>query len=721
MTDALGILLRFILDKNAQRQAVTGILQVDDALEKTHDTSDELTRAFEQDLSRAMDDIREKSQELQSEFNQLNETGERLGRISTVLSVAGAGLVGGILLAAKSHVDQLEETGEAGTQAVEDWLEATERLKASQRSFGRVALQAALPLLERAAVLAEKAASFIEKNPEIVQAALNTGLVVATLGAVGTAVSQGIKLIADIGFLAAKAQETINAAIVKKASETNLKAALLSQKSASNLIGGFTDPKALIANLGKGLGAAVVLAVAAFAGSQGGIALGNAINRQIQGEDFREQDASDALRTVKQIFASDVGILLLGLEKIGVVSRDTSSEVFESTKKLLGLNKEIEDLGTTSEKSEETIKNFRQTKEVFEDFLDADLEATEQYNKDRERVISTAATRTESANKRFKDAIERASETLSDSLSRINRRFSEASKDAAEDSARRRADIVRQGGEDIEDIEKDHQSELVRLRRDHNRTTTDLIAKRDALGLIREKERFNDQVREAEEGANELVAQRREDIAQQLRDESRAYQVARSRRLRQYRQDIKDAEERNKAQVALAKKQQEEALALAEKEKSDRLRELKDRYREERIERLNAAFDQISDLSGNLTAERLLKQKFYDAMLTDSEKFMSAFYRQMTTPIVALTGANAAPVPISGNIQGATTPTSSTASAAAARAFREQSRRTTRAGAARNTNVNLELPGGIVTVEVLGDILTENNDNIGSQIEEILR
>jgi hypothetical protein len=78
--------------------------------------------------------------------------------------------------------------------------------------------------------VAEKAAAFTEAHPEIVQAALNVGLLTAGFGALATAVSKGIKLVADVKYLATLPVQIEAARMQDRAADKQLQAALLRAK-----------------------------------------------------------------------------------------------------------------------------------------------------------------------------------------------------------------------------------------------------------------------------------------------------------------------------------------------------------------------------------------------------------------------------------------------------------------------------------------------------------
>ena len=181
MADELDILIRFITDKAAKEGTVAAI--------------DALQRQME-DFEQSIEEAKKSSQELKS-------LSKEIAQASREAFLIGTAITGGIFAAANKYVKDAKEA----TAVTVAWKAAQEGLNRSGTRIGASLAQEALPLLERAAVISDKVAGFVESHPEIVRAALNTGLVVASLGAVGIAVSKGIRIYADVAYLAAVAKE----------------------------------------------------------------------------------------------------------------------------------------------------------------------------------------------------------------------------------------------------------------------------------------------------------------------------------------------------------------------------------------------------------------------------------------------------------------------------------------------------------------------------------
>lgn len=192
------------------------------------------------------------------------------------------------------------------------------------------------------------------------------------------------------------------------------------------------------------------------------------------------------------------------------------------------------------------------------------------------------------------------------SQSRSMRDFYTSERQAEQDYYRNRLDIARSYNIETQRAEEDHQVEMRRLREDYNERAEDLIAQRDALGLIRETRAYEKDRRRADEDYQKEAARRNEDFAQQMSDLAEQFAIARAERLANFQQQMKDAKENFQIQ-----RQREQA------EYRQQLQDLETEYNKERKERREAFIEQLQDLAEGLTQERILRSKFTAAMLND--------------------------------------------------------------------------------------------------------
>lgn len=150
------------------------------------------------------------------------------------------------------------------------WLETTEELEKAQSRLGGVAIDSILPLMELTTDVLTKAAEFAEKYPELIQLAFGIGTVVIMATALQSAVSRGIRLIADAKLILIETKRFIAAQMNRDAADKMLVAATMNQRAAKQQLaggagGGVRGALGAIGGLG-GLGSALAVggAVAAW-------------------------------------------------------------------------------------------------------------------------------------------------------------------------------------------------------------------------------------------------------------------------------------------------------------------------------------------------------------------------------------------------------------------------------------------------------------------------
>jgi hypothetical protein len=345
------ILLRFMMDEAANQRVQKGVSTMQEELDRIKNSETEIgveatkaTAAIEKGTkkaSNAVDDLNKKLSEAKKKISDLKQVGDRIESISRPFLLAGTAIVASFFLAANAEAKRIKELGGEVDEVTKRWLAANESIAASQSKIGRAAEIAVLPLLEKAADLAEKAAAFVETHPDLVSAALNIGVWTAGIGAIGVAVGKGIKLVADIKYLAATAQFTFDTILMKKASAEMLTAAVIFQKgagipgaikgagtAAATTVG--TASAAGVAGTGgaaavggsaalTAVGVAVGTALALIIGAKIGELIGNELSKALFD---KEQNIGNALQTAYRIPATATQFLVLQLGKLGIVSEE---------------------------------------------------------------------------------------------------------------------------------------------------------------------------------------------------------------------------------------------------------------------------------------------------------------------------------------------------------------------------------------------------------------
>lgn len=189
---------------------------------------------------------------------------------------------------------------------------------------------------------------------------------------------------------------------------------------------------------------------------------------------------------------------------------------------------------------------------------------------------------------------------------RAMRDFYENERQAEREYYRNRMQAARQHNVETQRAEEDHQRDMQRMREDFDAQAEDLIAGRDALGLVRATRDYERERRRAEEDYRVEASRRNQDFARQMADMAEQFAISRQQRLADFQQRLKDEKE-----------DFEIRRRRAEQEHRQQLQDLQQQYYDERRKRYEAFRQQLEDLADVLTKERILRDKFTEAMLDD--------------------------------------------------------------------------------------------------------
>ncbi len=587
-------------------------------IEGIEDEIKKVEKAWSIGVSRAIDKANKRLEETQARMEKISSDASKLEGVSSTIALAGAAMLAPIILSANKYIDAMREMGDENDILVTQWTDSNERIENSFLRIGKISTRAVLPLMEKAAELTEKTADFVEDNPDVVKAALNTGVALATLGAVGVAVSKGIRLYAEASYLLAGAQNLAAGQLMLKAAEGNLAASVIATKNAeiTTLATGGVAQKIIdiMPKAGKALGSSFILVAAAGLGAAIGLALGNAIDKAMGGEG--DAKMGDVWETYRKGLASYAGAGMIVLNELGVVSDETSGKMWDATKGFLGLGDAVQDAGNKAGQAGNEFTN-KEFDLILSDYSDANTASIQKYAQQRIDAIDRFDGAVETANAALDSSIARAASNLNKTLSSLASGYNESERKASEAYNARRANISRSGAEEIEQIERDHQEEMLALEKSHNQSVLDFTDDRDALGLSKEKARYEEELTEKSRQKEIDIADSKNKTSKALADAARAESLRSAQAKRAYNLQVKAAHEQHKAAVELARKQHEEKLASLELEKKKELAAVQKAQREERIALIKERNAQLVDLDGALSKERELKRKYYIAMLDD--------------------------------------------------------------------------------------------------------
>ena len=671
MTDSFDISLKFILDEAAQKRVEAGASTLAEELAKVGVSMDQIkgakfgdavakevdkaAKSTKEKLNPALKETKDLIKEAKAEAALLQKQAAAMSsdlekqRIASLRGAAGfiegigrgaliggTAVSGGIFLAAKNYIKDAEESDELTRQ----WLASTKEIEKAQERIGRVAAQAVLPTLEKAAEIAGKVAGFVEAHPEIVEAAFNTGLFVAGFGALSIAVSKGIKLFADVKYLLTIPVQLEAAKLQDRAATKQLEAAALRLKELGVSIPTAVSPAAGAGGVGGLLaGGTLATIITTLVAPAVGAIVGDKIFDAIEGRDVK---FNDYITTAKQALALDAKNIgdLIGRSKtvVGGVLTDKQfdpnlgTKWFEKVAIALGL---LENKGEDAAKSLENVAaNLDQVAgslheseivAAFEKWKEDDARIVSEAAAERIKIVAAAEKAVSMETARNAARVSSINAAAAKRAESLTSNFLRADTKAEADYQEQRAKIIRDGGKEVRRIEDDHQERLRKLTLEHKERVEDLTASRDALGLAKEARRFNQAKAEEARSTREEIAKRREDIAVRLQEIDREHQIEQAQRLAQFQEAIQENEAQRKEELKQAAIAHAEEMKQIREQRAAQLRELAETLTAERLRRREVFIEQIRDLDASLLGERGLKQRYYTLMLQDAEKWLAAY------------------------------------------------------------------------------------------------
>jgi hypothetical protein len=524
----------------------------------------------------------------------MRENAEKLQQMGTTLGVAGAAILAPFLLAARTYTQQVGQSEETSRR----WIKANEKLQDAQVRVGRETMKVLTPLLEKGADLADKFATFIEKNPDVLKAILTVGGGLAAAGTVVTLIAQAQKLIATVQLLTGAGAIGIAAGGAAGAAGkagilaglTPLLPAIIAAVAAYLALNAIKIPgqkESAWASGTRAGGELLTIAAAGWGTMFGGPELAAKWGKSIGELTGVIQKADDATQQATDAFAGFTNEQLKAY--LAYIKADQEAEQ------------------AYKQKRSDLISNARQ----------AELEAERAYQKQRSDLISNA---NQTAHREDEDFNRKRSQTLRD--------FYQSEQQTEADYYANRMRIARDSSLAAARAEEDHQRELRNLQEDHADRMNDLAASRDALGMVREMRSAEKERRNVEENYQIEVRRKNEDLANTLADNEAQFSTQRQQRFDQFQQQLADEDEQRKIDAQRRKEDFDQQLLEldnqykieAQKRSDDfnkQLRDLADQFYRDRNQRRQAFQLQLQDTADALSQERTLKAQYNAAMLAD--------------------------------------------------------------------------------------------------------
>lgn len=379
------------------------------------------------------------------------------------------------------------------------WIKTQQRIMQSQLALGRAATRALQPWQDRLASILNMVTDFVEKNPELVQSAINIGAVVA---ASATAVNAATRVAATV-------RQTFS----------------------------YIQQLRQLQGIGAGFGAAGILAVglpaAGIAGMAGGKAISGglasigAVSQQYNAQ-VQAQTAGSVIKSFLQVLAS-AGLLIkqsmnnfavdlakLGAtiskviadiqESLGIISPEAAQQQRDAADKAVTdianyLNKQLQEQAKFNDQAISKVGEFVDSAlgqlnaggagagpaaGFSQDVLDNFAQFMQQLQQQEQQFLAEQQRAITAFNRQMAEAEADFRESQAQAESEYQRSVSEAQKSYQEEQAQSRKDFYR--GE--QKATQDFLLAQERARQDHEYRLQDAAARLDALAVIQEQRQF---------------------------------------------------------------------------------------------------------------------------------------------------------------------------------------------------------------------------------------
>lgn len=576
----LSVQLKYILDAKALESVKSGNSTISSELKK-----------IEQNATSSM-----------AVLEKLSNISKDMQMVGKRMFVGGVGILGAMFLEAKRYIDSAKESNDITRR----WSASMQKLETSHNRISKVVAQEMLPIIEKAVTYLDKFATFIEQNPGVVKAAVNIGTALVVMGAITVALGKVLDIVTRIAGLVNLAKGYFAKTLATEVATTAGGGAAISTTSAGTIIG-----------------SALVYAIALYVGAKAGEFIGNKLGKAVYGEDYKEQDLSDAGKTAFRILKLSASGFTAVAEELGIVAEG-------STLKVLRWGETVGDASDEAAKGAAGITAFeRSIVDAYVAMKEREVSINQQYN---EQVLSVNEQYHRSvlqAEQNHAKAIEQIASSSSAAISNIVASFQSDMAQMEADYISERADIISSGQEQIEQIQRDSQERLREMAIDHEKRVRQLTLSRDALGLAQENADYKEAVNEEKRRARAEIQRAKQETQNQLSELDRRYAEEKAQREQAY----KDQLAAQSAQDSAAREQADAAykaeLEQLQNAKETELAELSKNHQKELAANRRAFYQQIRDLNNALADERGLRNEYYSLMLEDARAFMEQYRSEM--------------------------------------------------------------------------------------------
>jgi hypothetical protein len=587
-TRELLAILRYEIDQQSKQQAQKGIADIKKGLEDTARTADKTAKS---------------TKDLMARFNEMRESAEKLQGISVRVGAAGAAVLAPLIGMSQKYLEFAGQSESISSR----WINASKSLEQSGVRVGRVVTTELLPVLERAADIAERAAAFAETpaGQQAIRAALSIGGTLAAVSAVGMAAAQIKSAVGTAGWLLAKT------GALNSRSGSALDP-LISARIASFGSGGGGIAAATTTTLS--VGSLIPYAVAITAGV---IATSEAVswvndlldrtgtNKQI--DDARAKARSEG----RKIYTGPNGPIRDPRERELQIKLNEAIDAGDA-KKIKELTDEINSLGRSAEKAKNGLGQAGV--KAFIAYLDQEQKTEKRYQEQRSKAVEDFERQRAEEEKDYQ---RERTQAESDFQRNRQKQLSDFAQNEHQETVgyyKRRLQATLDYNKEIQRREQDHQRDMQRQQEDHQERLQDFISSGDAAGFIKAQRQFERDRQRAEEDYSIRAGRESEDFASKISEMEADFSESRAVRRADFEQRLQD-----EAEEYQQRRQQEEAdrterLRRQTEEHTNQLSELDQQFENERRERKSAFTEQLADLDIFLDGEKDKRAKHYQKM-----------------------------------------------------------------------------------------------------------
>ena len=410
---------------------------------------------------------------------ELRESMEKLQQVGATMTATGGAILAPFILSANKYIQKVGDTEKQSTR----WLNSMDRMEQAQIRLGRATTSILNPALDQAAGLVEKMVGSLERNPKILETIIGLGSGLVGLGVAVSAVAQVGRTISSLQ-------------------------ALQAAGGAAGMAG----------SAGMTLGTVALYASAVVIGAEAGSLIGNAIAEKIYGNGYQQQSIADAIVTAMKYVATPY---VAAMKAFAVVTQKFGASVEWFDRGTHNLSTFIDGMGKLLNDmpfiGSNTAVNFGGG------LGSATREAEQTSANERLAIVQDLASR-----------LVTLEQSAAQQRSQAMAQFALQAQQAEANYYNQRQQAAASHNLQMLQMEQQHQLEMKRMAADHRERMDDLVSSRDALGMVKEKRRYERQRSEAEEQYRLQVQQQNAQFALQLQQMEQNYQLQQEQALQNF-------------------------------------------------------------------------------------------------------------------------------------------------------------------------------------------